>query len=170
MKQLNLFDPNSAEIPLLKEQDYWKLFVDGASRNNPGPAGAGLCILKDEKPFLKKGAYLGKKTNNQAEYLALLLGLFYLKKTMSSDDLVLVISDSQLLVRQLQGAYRVKEPHLKPLYELAKLMLSEINYDIAHVLREENTAADEQANTAIDKKTKLPNEFLELMERYEIHI
>lgn len=170
MKQLNLFDTNSVQASSLKEVDYWKLFVDGAARNNPGPAGAGLCILKDEKAFLKKGAYLGKKTNNQAEYLALLLGLFYIKKNMHADDFLLIVSDSQLLVRQLEGKYRVKEPHLKPLYDVAKGMLSEINYDIAHVLREENAAADEQANKAIDKKTKPPAEFLTLLGRYEIHI
>lgn len=170
MKQLNFFEASSETPDAKASEIYWKLFVDGASRNNPGPAGAGLCIKKNEELFAQKGAFLGKKTNNQAEYLALLLGLFYVKKHINPEDLLLILSDSQLLVRQLQGAYRVKEPHLKPLFELAKLMLAHFNYDIAHVLREENTLADEQANKAIDKKTKVPDEFLAMLEQHEIHL
>jgi len=168
MKQLSLFpqpDPKVQEAPA-----YWKLYVDGAARNNPGPAGAGIVILKDEAVVDKQGCYLGSKTNNQAEYCALLLGLFYIKGHMDKDDLVLIISDSQLLVRQLKGEYRVKEPHLKPLYALALAMLKDLRYDVAHVLREENEQADEQANLAVDKKTPIPAQFLELLQRHEIHI
>lgn len=168
MKQLNIFlepEQNTAAAP-----SYWKVHVDGAARNNPGPAGAGVCILKDNKVVDKQGCYLGSKTNNQAEYLALLLGLYHVQKHMQPDDLILVISDSQLLVRQLKGEYRVKEHHLKPLHGLALGLLKEMRHDIAHVLREENGQADEQANLAIDKKTKPPQAFLELLRHHEIHL
>ena len=63
-----------------KESTTWKLFIDGASRNNPGRSGAGVYLLKNEKPVYQEGFYLGIKTNNEAEYLALLLGVFSCKK------------------------------------------------------------------------------------------
>ena len=110
MKQLFLFDDldNTQESSVKKKSILWQLYVDGASRNNPGPSGAGLCIFKDGEVAEKHGFYLGKRTNNQAEYLALLLGIFFLKKQISGGDFVEIVSDSQLLVRQLLGAYRVK--------------------------------------------------------------
>ena len=75
MKQLDLFN-NDQQSPTTKKPSVWALFVDGASRNNPGPSGAGIYIEKDNILEIKEGYYLGIKTNNQAEYLALVLGLF----------------------------------------------------------------------------------------------
>ncbi len=167
MKQLNIFSQPEQNTQL---PSYWKLHVDGAARNNPGPAGAGVFILKDDKVVDRQGCFLGSKTNNQAEYLALLLGLFHVQKQMQPDDWILVISDSQLLVRQLKGEYRIREPHLKPLHALALGLLNEMRHDIAHVLRDENSQADEQANLAIDKKTKPPHAFVELLKHHEIHL
>src|SRR5437868_5008693 len=109
MKQLDVFESNPST------KNVWTLFVDGASRNNPGPSGAGIYIVKNNILVIKRGYYLGIKTNNQAEYLALLLGLFILMEHREAEDQVRIISDSQLLVRQLVGMYKVRHPHLQPL-------------------------------------------------------
>jgi len=146
---------------------YWRLHVDGASRNNPGPAGAGIVLLKNEHVLEEHGYYLGVKTNNQAEYMALILGLCWLKQHTSSQDIIQIISDSQLLVRQLEGAYKVKHPDLKPLFQCAQNMLRGLNYSIAHVMREENVEADKLANEGIDKKIPIPESFLTQIECYE---
>lgn len=146
----------------------WLLFVDGASRNNPGPAGAGIYILKDNVPVYKDGYYLGIKTNNQAEYLALLLGLFVLEKRVTPDDSVRVVSDSELLVRQISGAYKVKRPHLKPLFALAKQKILKLKAEVMHVLRTENIQADKMANRGIDDKKVVPDEFIAILKHHEI--
>src|SRR5437867_2256163 len=100
MKQLGIFcsdvPSDNANVPVAVRA-YWKLSVDGASRNNPGPAGAGIYLIKNEHVVEASGYALGVKTNNQAEYLALLIGLVYLRQHMEPRDLVLIISDSQLL-------------------------------------------------------------------------
>lgn len=174
MKQLYLFSSDTFSSDLLfrssQESNHWKLYIDGASRNNPGPAGAGVYILKNNKLAEKGGFYLGKKTNNQAEYLALLLGIFYLRERVEKNDTVLVVSDSELLVKQLQGKYKVRSVKLKPLYNLAKVLLATLNYDIAHVLRADNEQADELANTGIDKKRKIPDKFITLLRTYGISL
>ncbi len=172
MKQLSIFNDAFEELKGCETdvQHYWKLFVDGAARNNPGPAGAGLFLLKDDKPVEQRGFFIGKKTNNQAEYFALLLGVFYLKKHLCPGDLVLIISDSQLLVRQLKGEYKVRKAELKPLHSLARELLNAVPYNVVHVLREENKEADALANNGIDKKRKLPQQFLDLLQDREIPI
>ena len=172
MKQLNFFDDHLAKIKSCdkKEINYWKLYIDGASRNNPGPAGVGVYLIKNDKLAVKKGFYIGIKTNNQAEYMALLLGIFYLKKNMCKDDIALIVSDSQLLVRQLEGSYKVKNPDLKIFYQLAKRLLHDINYNILHVLREDNKDADQMANVGIDSRKKLPQEFIKMLQSYEIQL
>lgn len=172
MKQLSIFDHAFKKIESCDPEKsiYWKLFIDGAARNNPGPAGAGLFLLKNDAPVEQRGFFLGNKTNNQAEYFALLLGLFYLKKHICQGDLVLIISDSQLLVRQVIGQYKVKNKELKPMCSLAHVLLEGITYNVVHVLREENQQADALANKGIDKKYKPPQQFLELLDKYEIPI
>lgn len=169
-KNLSIFEQaNSAPVKPKKAKDHWKLFVDGAARNNPGPAGAGIYITKNDKSEKKVGYYLGKKTNNQAEYGALLIGLFLLKKMMHEDDHVDIISDSLLLVRQFQGEYRVKHPELKPLHMLAKQLIEGSHHAIAHVLREHNEIADEMANKGIDEKKSLPQDFLNFLQENGIN-
>ena len=172
MKQLSLFDNEFKKLETCSTgvRRYWKLFFDGASRNNPGPSGAGLFLLKGDESVEKRGFFLGKKTNNQAEYFALLLGLFYLKRHLCEGDLVLIVSDSQLLVRQLKGEYKVKNAKLKPLHGLAKSLLCDVAYNAVHVLREENKEADALANEGIDKKRKPPQKFLDLLQHNEIPI
>jgi len=167
MQQL-LFSSPPATQESNHHKSRWKLFIDGASRNNPGPAGAGVCLFKDNESVLQKGCFLGTKTNNQAEYLALLLGIFYLKKNVTPGDQIQIISDSQLLIRQLQGVYRVKNETIRALYLLAQTMLRGIPCEFHHVLRDENKDADKMANLGVDKKTALPAEFIQLLQSYEI--
>jgi ribonuclease HI len=145
---------------------HWKLFIDGASRNNPGPSGAGVYISNEGVPIVQEGYFLGVKTNNQAEYYALLLGIFIIQKLICPQDTVLIISDSLLLVRQLEGRYKVKHPHLKPMHAVAKKALQTMHVDVMHVLREQNKKADQLANRGIDDKKKVPQEFITWLKSY----
>lgn len=135
----------------------WQLFIDGASRNNPGPAGAGIYLVKESKKELAQGFFLGNKTNNQAEYLALIIGLILALPKVGQDHLQ-IVSDSLLLVNQLNGVYRVKNPELQILYHKAKSLLAQNNYTVVHVLRAHNVIADEMANLGIDQKIALSPE------------
>lgn len=127
-----------------------RLFTDGAARGNPGPAGAGAVIISPEGHVVAKvGKYLGETTNNVAEYTGLILGLKR-AKAMGLRELE-VLADSELLVKQLSGEYAVKAEHLAPLHAEAKALLSAFDQiDVRHIPREENTAADEMSNRAID--------------------
>lgn len=126
------------------------LRTDGAARGNPGPAGAGWVIESPDGVVLAEGhAYLGSRTNNQAEYEALIRGLE--AADPDRDTEVVVYSDSELMVRQLNGEYRVKNEDLKPLYQRAAARLRRAGRaTIAHVPRGENATADALANQAID--------------------
>ena len=129
----------------------WRLYVDGASRGNPGPAGAGA-VLYD--PGGRKRAqvsrYLGETTNNVAEYQALLHGL-ELALNLGVKDLQ-VLADSLLVVQQLKGAYRVKTPHLFPLWREAQKTLQKFDAcAISHLDRSLNHEADRLARQAIDQ-------------------
>lgn len=166
MKQLTFF---SDQDNFLQKQDIWTLFIDGASRGNPGPSGAGVFILKNNVPFYEEGFFLGKKTNNQAEYLALLVGLFLIEQYSNKKDLLHIISDSQLLIRQLQGIYRVRHNLLIPLFTIAqKLLSSRGSVTFRHVLRELNIKADAMANKGIETGNLLPQPFIELLKHYEV--
>ena len=159
MEQLGLFHAKDGDSSSRKASA-WKLFVDGASRGNPGKSGAGVWLTKDAIDVVSKGFFLGKATNNQAEYAALLLGIFFAIKGMQKGDKLVIYSDSQLIVRQLIGRYRVKAPHIIPLYQQAVSWLSDINYSVKHVLRDKNTVADRLANEGIEAKNPLPRGFV----------
>ncbi len=161
MEQLCIFDEQAPKVT-------WKVYIDGASRNNPGPAGAGVVIFKDDTLIQEYGYYLGIKTNNQAEYLALLLGIYHSKQLMHPHDIVYIVSDSELLVRQLQGRYAVKHHELKKLFGLAKQLLEGVSCKVQHVLRTENTEADRMANQGVDSKRAVPDEFITLLVAHEI--
>jgi ribonuclease HI len=152
----------------------WKIFVDGASRGNPGPAGAGIFIKKNDITILKEGIFLGEKTNNQAEYLALALACFFLTKTLihknSQQHIVTIISDSELLVKQMNGLYKVKNPILRQIRTFIISLLEGLECTFTHVLRSENKIADELANIGINKKNGIPTKFLELLKKYNIDI
>ncbi len=156
-----IFPLNTKRLPA------WELYVDGAARNNPGPAGAGLYLLKDGVPVEQRGMYLGIKTNNQAEYLALLLGVYYAELHMHKDDTLVIKSDSELLVRQLTGVYAIKNKELVRLYGTLKKLLDALHYSIKHIPREQNKIADKLANMGIDKKIEVPQELLVVWPLYE---
>jgi ribonuclease HI len=124
--------------------------VDGASRGNPGPASYAV-ILRDPngKVVLELAKKLGRDTNNVAEYYALLAALDY--AVTHGIKSLRIRSDSELLVRQMQGRYKVKSPDLKPLHERAAKFSRQLEYFvIEHVPREMNREADELANLALD--------------------
>ncbi|MDX1622403.1 MAG: ribonuclease HI family protein [Gemmatimonadota bacterium] len=124
--------------------------MDGAARGNPGPAGAGWVVETPEGTVVEDGcAYLGERTNNQAEYEALIRALEAVDP--DSETTLTVYSDSELLVRQLNGEYRVKNPGLLERHRRATRRLSRAaGWTIRHVDREENRDADALANQAID--------------------
>ena len=129
-----------------------RVFTDGAARGNPGPAGAGAVILDEEGSVLARlGRFLGKQTNNVAEYQGLLLGLRRARQMGARE--VEVRADSQLLIRQLQGKYAVKNEVLKRLHEEALALLQSFErYELVHIPREQNALADEMSNRAIDEE------------------
>ena len=129
-----------------------QVFSDGAARGNPGPAGAGAVVVDSSGNVVAEvGRYLGQQTNNVAEYQGLLLGLRHALKHGANE--VEVLADSQLLIRQLSGIYRVKHPGLIPLFEEAKKLLKQFRkVDLRHIPREQNGAADEMSNRAIDER------------------
>ena len=128
--------------------------VDGAARGNPGEAGCGAAICDEQGVVVEElSRYLGHATNNVAEYQALLIGLEALLKL--GRKRVRVQSDSQLLVRQLNGEYRVKDEKLRKLFQRAINLLRQFeSYRIVHVPREQNKIADRLANKAIDDALK----------------
>jgi ribonuclease HI len=126
--------------------------TDGASRGNPGLAGAGV-IIKDEQgrriETIQK--FLGVTTNNQAEYRALIEGLRAAKR--HNPEEVTVQMDSELVVKQMTGEYRVRHPEMLPLYlEAMELAAEFAKVEFVHVLREKNPGADQVANMAIDSR------------------
>jgi ribonuclease HI len=130
-----------------------RLHVDGASRGNPGEAGFGVHVASAEgETIAGLYGYLGRATNNVAEYQALLHGLRFALERGARE--VRVFSDSELLVRQLAGRYRVKSSGLLPLFREAQSLLARFETArVSHVPREENREADALANKAVDLKS-----------------
>jgi len=128
--------------------------VDGAARGNPGEAGCGAVVFDPRGSVLQElGRYLGHATNNVAEYEGLLVGLEAVLRL--GGEKLCIQSDSQLLVRQLNGVYRVKDEKLKRLHQKAQELLRRLRaYRIIHVAREHNRLADRLANRAIDDALK----------------
>ena len=132
--------------------------VDGGSRGNPGPAGAGVVIRTDQGQRIHEGGYfLGRQTNNTAEYHALLRALQRVVRLRDSTPeppaSTTIFSDSELLVRQLTGEYQVKSPTLGPLFREAQMLLVRLGrWTVRHVPREQNSRADELANLAMDHR------------------
>jgi ribonuclease HI len=128
------------------------IYIDGASRGNPGRAGAGVWV-KDGggKSLVELSRYLGHKTNNEAEYLALLLGLREAKRLGGKS--VRIFTDSELIERQVKGIYRVKDLNLQSLYgKVVKGLKGFSSFKIEFIPREENREADRLANAAIDRR------------------
>lgn len=141
-----------ATLPRARQPDTRSLIlhIDGAARGNPGPAGIGV-VLWDEAGAIREEhqAYIGKATNNMAEYEALLFGLR--KARELGYTAVKVFSDSELLVRQIRGEYRVKHPRLRQFYDQVQHLVRSFDaFEIDHVRRGMNTRADLLANRAIE--------------------
>jgi ribonuclease HI len=127
-----------------------RLFTDGAARGNPGPAGLGV-VIEDDEGLRLRGLcrYIGKATNNQAEYLAIIEGLRAVEEW--KPDRLEIYLDSKLVVEQLAGRYRVKNAELAPLHRQASELLARFpGVQVKHVPREKNKGADALANKAID--------------------
>jgi probable phosphoglycerate mutase len=124
--------------------------IDGGSRGNPGPAAYGVVVqTADGKPLQELSKCIGEATNNEAEYRGLLAALEY--ALSSGITRLKVVSDSELLVRQMQGRYKVKNKGLKVLFQQAQGMIARLDsFKIQHVLREQNREADRLVNEALD--------------------
>lgn len=125
-----------------------KAFVDGGARGNPGPAGIGAII--DGQVAVAFGQYIGETTNNVAEYSALIaVAKAALEKGYTSLD---IFADSELMVRQIKGIYKVKDAKLKELYLEAQKYLQQLRtYTLTHIPRAQNSRADALVNDAIDR-------------------
>jgi ribonuclease HI len=126
---------------------------DGGARGNPGPAGYGV-VIEDEsgKKVAALSEYLGHQTNNVAEYQGLIAALEYALE--HGPKALKIVSDSELLVRQIKGIYKVKNAALQELHSRAKQLIAQLEwFSIGHALREHNQEADRLANAAMDKGT-----------------
>lgn len=125
-------------------------FVDGASRGNPGPAGYGVYMKTESGETIEISGYLGTTTNNVAEYEGLLEALRAAADEGATE--LEIVSDSELLVKQILGVYRVKHPNLIPLHDAAKQLARRFRrFSIRHTLRAGNKDADRLANLAVDR-------------------
>ena len=137
---------------MLKENKNITIFADGGSRGNPGPSGIGVVIYNsNNKIILKDKKFIGQATNNQAEYQAVILSLEHAKKLHVRK--IKFVLDSELIVNQLKGIYRVKNYNLKPLYQKVLVLLNNFEeYSFSHILRDGNKLADKLVNEALDER------------------
>lgn len=142
-----LFPDKKHEAP----ETYLIAHVDGGSRGNPGPAGYGVVITdQNRQKIATLNEFLGRQTNNYAEYQGLLAALKY--ALQHGYKALKVVADSELLVKQIRGEYKVKSPALQELHQQARSMIARLEwFSIQHVLRERNHEADRLANLAMDK-------------------
>ena len=132
-------------------------YIDGGARGNPGPAGYGVRIEEENGTLINEfNGYLGHSTNNVAEYNGLLAALKYAEQ--HGHRALRIKSDSELLVKQMRGEYKVKHPGLLPLYHQARMIVMGLDRIVfEHVRREHNKDADRLANLAMDQGTKNPS-------------
>lgn len=137
--------------PAKRRASVASLYTDGASRGNPGPSGAGVFLLDERgRPLLELNRFLGNATNNEAEYQALIAGLDAAERLELSQ--LRIFLDSELVVKQLNGEYQVRNPRLQSLFdEVASRLQRLSSYAIMHVPRERNQEADRLANEAVDR-------------------
>jgi len=135
-----------------KGSDILEIFTDGASRGNPGPASIGILFRQKDGPDLAAHCEaIGMTTNNMAEYQAVVSALEHCRRW--GVERVHLFMDSELIVRQLSGAYRVKSPDLRPLYQQVVFLTRQLKgFKVTHVKRALNSAADALANHALDRK------------------
>lgn len=145
-----------------------KMFIntDGGSRGNPGPAGIGVVFYdNNEKEIHSFKEYIGEATNNEAEYSAIVSAIKILLKSdlfdlnKNDDGEIICRLDSQLVVEQLNGRYKIKQPHLQVFVNEIRSLLKDscLKISFIHVRREQNKRADQLVNVALDKKLKASN-------------
>lgn len=164
--------PKSSPQSALLQSEYLILTADGGSRGNPGPSAYGFAVwtldpslaqpdrltltalqaqMIPNQLLYSTGSYIGRATNNQAEWQGVLEGLRYLALYFSKTRKLYICLDSDLVVKQLRGQYQVKHPDLKPLHRAAKDILTNFQaYQVEHIYREFNTMADQMVNQALD--------------------
>jgi ribonuclease HI len=154
----SLFSDPTARQPEKTSRSVWiNAHCDGGARGNPGPAGFGALLQDDQGMVLAElSEFLGIRTNNYAEYSGLLACLQY---ALDHDYSHLrVVSDSELMVKQVQGKYKVNSPDLKPLWQEARNRIAKLEaFEISHALRHKNKDADRLANEAMDRGMKRPH-------------
>ena len=136
----------------MKKDEVISLEFDGGSRGNPGPAGIGVVLrAADGTPLVTLGRFIGRATNNVAEYRALITAMQEAKKLGARR--IAIRGDSELIIKQMRGEYRVKHPDMRDLYEEAQELLREFDgATIGHNLRHKNELADKLANLAMDRR------------------
>ncbi len=130
------------------------LNTDGGSRNNPGHAGIGFVIATASGEVIEKQKkYIGIATNNEAEYQAMLSGVQHIVNFYPNCDRLSIFADSELMIKQLRGEYKIREPHLKAFADSIKESLGKLKgYTLTHVLRSKNKLADKLVNEALDER------------------
>ena len=140
-------------MSLFPEPEYIHAHCDGGSRGNPGPSGYGAVVTDAQgRKLAELSEYLGIRTNNYAEYSGLLAVLAW--ALANGHGRLKVVSDSELMVKQIQGRYKVNSPDLKPLWAEARARIARLDkFEITHALRHKNKDADALANQAMDRGT-----------------
>ena len=137
-----------------KDHKHWTLSCDGGSRGNPGPAAYGFVLCDPQGAEVEaRGEYIGTATNNVAEYQALIAGLHAAVQRGASP--LAVVMDSELVIRQMTGQYKVKNEGLKPLHQQARVVAGKLgNVSWSSVRRDDNSRADGLVNQALDEVQK----------------
>jgi ribonuclease HI len=136
-----------------------KIYSDGGARGNPGPAGIGFIVFKNDQEIFSHSAFLGNSTNNIAEHKAIMLALKYLLESKIQADQIECFLDSELVVKQLRGEYKIKNNNLLIIAQKTFLILDKLSQSgcgqviFTHIPREKNSQADALANQAMDSGT-----------------
>ncbi len=131
----------------------WKINTDGGARGNPGPAAIGVVIREGDKSIHQFGETIGRATNNIAEYKAVIAALEWVSRQAGKPESLNFFLDSMLVVEQLKGNWKIKEPHLKDLALAAHTLMQKLGIKVSFtsVPREQNSAADRLVNASLDK-------------------
>lgn len=134
----------------------WSIFTDGGSRGNPGEAASAFVVFAGEKLIFQQGKFLGKRTNNEAEYQAFILSITWILQQKNLPPTLSWFLDSKLVVEQISGRWKIKEEHLRSLQQQGCALLAKLpsttTYTITHIPREKNKQADALVNQVLDRQ------------------